>query len=93
MARDIIQNCDLGTHKVHNFLSLGGPQMGIQQKPVCENEHLCNIIDYVEDNLLSYRVVQDMLAPAAYWRNTVNQEKFNYYLLESAFLAPMNNEV
>jgi len=35
LARDMIQNCDLGEHKVHNYISLGSPQMGVQKFPDC----------------------------------------------------------
>merc|ERR1712086_411212 len=48
VARYIIEHCDLGKYKVHNYLSLGGPHQGVQKQPKCFSGIWCNILNYVE---------------------------------------------
>ena len=38
ISRYLIQDCDLGQYKVHNFLSIGGPMMGVQKTPNCKDK-------------------------------------------------------
>jgi len=92
LTRGMIQDCDLGEHKVRNYLSIAGPQMGVQKTPSCLDGVLCDILTWVEDHIAFFSVAQEHLAPAAYWRDTYSEKYFDQYLKYSAFLAPINNE-
>jgi triacylglycerol esterase/lipase EstA (alpha/beta hydrolase family) len=49
VARWIIEACDLGAHKVHNYLSISGPQQGVQAVPECLTGDWCKALNLVAD--------------------------------------------
>ena len=77
--------------KVRNYLSIGGPQMGVSDVPHCfgDNE-LCNSINFVARNLAYYPIVQDILGPTGYFRDPRHMD---LYLKYSEFLPYLNNEL
>lgn len=77
LARHIIQHCDLGQHKVHRFLSAGGPNMGVSRQPSCVTSNiLCQLVAFIESSFALLDTLQNWLAPAGYWRNTRNFIKY-----------------
>lgn len=92
LARDMIQNCDLGEHKVHNFLSVAGPQQGIMKTPNCLDGFWCNLLTAIENHgtLLSW--FQNNIAPAAYWRDHKSPKFYEEYLEYATYLPEINNE-
>jgi len=49
VSRAMIQDCDLGSYKVHNYISLGGPQMGVSMEPGCFTGALCESLKKIEN--------------------------------------------
>jgi len=49
LSRYLIQACDLGKHKVHNYLSIGGPQQGVQEVPGCYTGVWCTVLNTIVD--------------------------------------------
>jgi len=50
---------------------------------------MCDIIDFIADNLVYFDVVQNFFGPAGYFRDPRDLEK---YLADSVFLPLTNNE-
>ena len=92
IARYIIQECDLGQFKVHNFLSIGGPQMGVMKQPGCLEGPLCNALAKIEEEIAYYNELQNHLAPAQYFRDRSIHQFYDQYLWHSRFLPYINNE-
>ena len=49
---------------MHNFLSIGGPQMGVMKQPGCLEGPLCNALAKIEEEIAYYNELQNHLAPA-----------------------------
>jgi len=87
--RGLAQRCP--SPKIHNLVSIGGPQQGVYGLPKClgENHILC---DYMR-RLLNYGAytswIQNMLVQAQYWHDPLAEEEFQ---AKSLFLADINNE-
>merc|ERR1711953_173273 len=87
--RGLAQRCP--TPKIHNLVSIGGPQQGVYGLPKClgENHTFC---DYAR-RLLNYGAyigwIQGLLVQAQYWHDPLAQQE---YLDNSLFLADINNE-
>ena len=87
--RGLAQRCP--QPKIHNLVSIGGPQQGVYGLPKClgENHKLC---DYVR-RLLNYGAyvgwIQRLLVQAQYWHDPLAEEEF---LASSLFLADINNQ-
>ena len=92
MARSIIQQCDLGKYKVHNYLSVGGPQQGVQLIPSCFTGIWCDIINFLSKQFVQLGIIQDFVAPAGYFRETQDKIHYDIYLALSRFLPYINNE-
>ena len=92
ISRYIIQECDLKGHKVHNYLSVGGPQQGVQKIPSCLEGLWCGIINFVVDQLVDLKIVQRFCAPASYYRETMDRLHYEYYIHMSDYLPYINNE-
>lgn len=90
MSRHMIQDCDLGQYKVRNYLSLAGPQQGVQMTPWCFTGTWCNILTYLENHLDGFEAAQDHLAPADYWNNP-QPDAFAAMLKYSIWLPYINN--
>ena len=77
--------------RIHNLVSIGGPQQGVYGLPKClgENHRLC---DYVR-RLLNYGAyvgwIQEILVQAQYWHDPLH---FQTYVEKSLFIAEINNE-
>lgn len=74
---------------VRNYLSIGGPNMGVSDIPGCFSGELCQYINFVARNLAYYPVIQNILGPAGYFRDPAHME---LYLKDSEFLPYLNNE-
>jgi hypothetical protein len=51
----MIQDCDLKGHKVRNFLSIAGPQTGVQKTPKCFDGILCDALTWLEDHIAFFQ--------------------------------------
>jgi len=86
--RGLAQRCP--SPKIHNLISIGGPQQGVYGVPEClgENHVLC---DYMR-RLLNYGAyigwIQNILVQAQYWHDPLAEEE---YQAKSLFLADINN--
>ena len=88
LARYIVETCEMpGT--VRNFLSIGGPQMGVSDVPECFNGKLCHLINLTVRNMVYYKEIQDHVGPAGYFRDPHHMKE---YIADSVFLPWLNNE-
>lgn len=75
---------------MRNLVTLGGPHRGVAAIPNCGDGGLmCDIVDFIADNLVYFDVVQDFFGPAGYFRDPRDLDK---YLADSVFLPYTNNE-
>ncbi len=56
IARHIVERCPT-QGKVRNLATLGGPNMGVAKVPGCFDGVLCNLINYIADNLVYFDLV------------------------------------
>lgn len=89
LARYIATSCDLGSTKVRNLASIGGPNMGVADVPQCFDGFICNIVNAIARDLVYLSIVQNHLGPAGYFRDPSHMDK---YLKDSVFLPWINNE-
>ena len=75
--------------KVRNMITLGGPHMGVDAIPNCYEGFMCNIINSIAKKLVYLDTVQNIFAPAGYFRDVNNMSK---YISKSVFLPALNNE-
>jgi len=100
IARYIIQHCDLGEHKVHKYLSIGGPHQGLVSEPLCTSSFSCFWLNAVHQMSYIVPFLKDVYAPSGYFRDPKistdiykSKNNYNYYSsLVSDFLAKLNNE-
>jgi palmitoyl-protein thioesterase len=64
--------------------------MGVTDVPECQNGQICQYVNYVARNLVYFKLVQNYLGPAGYFRDPT---KMDSYLADSVFLPYLNNEV
>jgi len=88
LARNIISRCQMKGH-VRNWLSIGGPNMGVSDIPHCFNGIICKMVNSVARSLVYMNIVQHHLGPAGYFRDPAHMSQ---YLKGSVFLADENNE-
>jgi len=89
LARYIVEQCPTKA-TVRNMVTLGGPHKGVAAIPNCGYAGvLCEMIDFVADNLVYFNIVQDFCGPAGYFRDPRDLDK---YLADSVFLPYVNNE-
>ena len=92
-ARFIIEACDLGTTKVYNYLSIGGPHMGVTKVPNCGHDYwYCHILNWLM-NVSSFLTPEMyMLSTTGILRNHSDDILYSMYLYFSPLLATLNNE-
>lgn len=88
LARYIVESCPMKGY-VRNFLSIGGPQMGVSDLPGCFSGELCRLINLTVRNMAYYKTFQDHIGPAGYFRDPHHMKE---YLADSVFLPYLNNE-
>lgn len=88
IARYIVESCDM-PGKVRNMVTIGGPHMGVDKVPHCFSGMVCSLVNQVVDVFVYMGLIQDVIAPAGYFRNTKN---FKAYQKGSVFLPSLNNE-
>lgn len=93
IGRYLIEECDLGPYKVHNYLSVGGPQMGVQRTPHCFTGIFCDILNDIEADIVYFKAAQALVAPAGYFRETTSTRRYNRYLKYCQFLPQLSNEI
>jgi hypothetical protein len=54
---------------VHNFLSIGGPQMGVADLPGCFNGKICHLVNYGVRKVVYNNIIQSIVGPAGYFRS------------------------
>jgi len=87
-SRALIQNCDLGEFKVHNYISMGGPQIGVSSSSMCVNGTYCELQRTITNWGSYWYLAQKFLGPASYYLDPNNYEGFLKY---STFLPYINN--
>jgi palmitoyl-protein thioesterase len=88
LARYIVESCPIAGH-VRNYLSIGGPNMGVTDVPECQSGAICEYVNYVARNLVYFKLIQNYLGPAGYFRDPTHMDS---YLTDSVFLPYLNNE-
>lgn len=88
LARYIVETCPI-KGKVRNFLSIGGPQMGVSDIPNCFHGEFCKLVNLTARNLAYFSIFQDHIGPAGYFRDPRHMKE---YLADSVFLPYLNNE-
>lgn len=88
LARYIAEECPI-KGKIRNYLSIGGPNMGVSDLPGCFDGTLCSYINYVCRNLAYFPFIQSFVGPAGYFRDPLHM---THYLNQSEFLPYLNNE-
>jgi len=89
IARFIAQQCPTAK-PVRNLVTLGGPNRGVAAIPNCgDGGFMCDIIDFVVDNMVYYDLIQDLVGPAGYFRDPNDLER---YIEDCVFLPYHNNE-
>merc|ERR1719446_1210843 len=68
---------------------MGGPHMGVDAVPQCTSGPICDVVNFVVKHLINFSIVQDLVAPAGYFRDINNYQN---YLKYSVFLPAMNSE-
>ncbi len=86
IGRYIIEKCEM-EGQVMRYLALDGPQMGIGSIPKLQCGKVCDFIVSLTAPL--FYKLQDIIAPAAYFRYKYDQE---YYMENNKFLKMLNNE-
>ena len=81
--------CDLN-FKVVKFLSIGGPNMGVDKIPQCTTGWKCKFVNYLAGDVVYLPLVQQLIGPAGYYRDPLHLEA---YLKHSNLLRFLNNEV
>jgi palmitoyl-protein thioesterase len=88
LARYIVEQCDMkGT--VRNYLSIGGPNMGVSDIPGCFNGEICAKVNGIARIFAYTHPIQAILGPAGYFRDPAHMA---HYLKGSEFLPYLNNE-
>lgn len=88
LARYIIEKCDM-PGKVKNYISIGGPQMGVAKFPHCASGPICDLVNGLVGKAIYYSIIQNHIGPAGYFKTHHNMET---YLSYSSLLADLNNE-
>ena len=92
IARAVIQTCDT-LPRVHNFLSIGGPQAGVASVPLCLAGNFSGMCR-AADALLRWAAytpwLQKTLAPAGYFKIPTALDS---YYIGCRFLPNINNEI
>ena len=88
LARYIVESCPI-KGKVRNLSSIGGPNMGVIDIPHCFSGPFCKLINSVARDFVYTGIVQNILGPAGYFRDTYHYDR---YLNRSVFLPHLNNE-
>jgi len=88
LARNIVSRCKMNG-KVRNWLSIGGPNMGVTDLPHCFSGIICHFVNKVVRSAVYWGLAQHFIGPAGYFRDPHNMEG---YLAGSVFLPDENNE-
>lgn len=88
LARNIVSRCQM-KGKVRNWLSIGGPNMGVSDLPHCFSGFICSMVNKVVRNFVYMKLVQNIVGPAGYFRDPAHLDE---YLSGSVFLPDENNE-
>ena len=88
LARYMVEECEM-PGKVRNIVTLGGPHMGVDKVPNCLSGFMCDVVNFIADAVIYTPLLQKHLAPAGYFRNVKN---LNKYEKKSTFLPALNND-
>jgi len=72
------------------LITIGSPNLGVAKIPYCAHGIFCDIINYFIRNSIYQTIMQQMIAPAGYFRDPNQMEA---YLENSIFLRYLLNEV
>ncbi|KAK7205606.1 Alpha/Beta hydrolase protein [Myxozyma melibiosi] len=87
--RGYVERCN--APKVHNLLTFGSPQNGVEDMPPCENprDFVCRRRNAVLKTQAYAAYAQNSVTVAQYYRDL---DRYDKYLEFSAYLADVNNE-
>mmetsp|Transcript_963 Transcript_963/g.1143 ORF Transcript_963/g.1143 Transcript_963/m.1143 type:complete len:348 (+) Transcript_963:259-1302(+) len=88
VARGLIEQC-LNSSQVHNYVSLGGPHMGVASIPQCESGVICKILNGFIGLGVYTKLAQDHVGPANYFKDPSDLKS---YLSGNIWLPEVNNE-
>ena len=88
LARYVAQLCPTKEY-ANNLLTIGGPNMGVEATPHCFSGIFCDLVNYLVKNAVYFKVAQDYVGPAGYFRDPTHIAS---YLKDSVFLPFLNNE-
>lgn len=87
VGRGLVQQCP-GVN-VYNFVSLGGPHMGVARMPTSEKLSVQQTMSYLLQYGIYSTYVQNRAAPANYYKAP---DRMPVYLKDCHFLPDLNNE-
>jgi len=91
LFRGLLQRCP--SPPVRNFITFGSPHQGVFGVPTCKSTtgsaFLCELVRRLLSEGAYIPWIQDLITPAQYWHNPLNNEEF---LEGSHYLADINNE-
>ena len=59
---------------------MGGPHQGVEKIPHCYTGFWCKILDKLGDRIMYDAWLQDILAPAEYFRERDNEKEYDWYV-------------
>jgi len=92
VSKYIIEECDLGEFKVHNYLSMGGPHQGVEKIPNCFTGFWCDLLNDAAETFMYDEFIQDIVAPTEYYRERDTKRGYEWYVQKSRLLPFLNNE-
>ena len=89
VSRYLIEKCNSTRGRIRNFISLGGPLMGVGKVPFFFDGILGAIVNWLVGKIIYTSFIQNIVGPAGYYRD-VNQ--LQNYMDHSIFLPNINGE-
>lgn len=86
IARSMVEGCD--AVKVKKLMLFGGPNAGVSMIHDCQDNILCTLADWAAKFFVYWDLIQDIVAPADYFRDPAQLKTF---LKDSIFLPYLNN--
>jgi len=68
LGRYIVESCDF-EGQVVNYISVGGPQMGVAKVPRCQSNFICNAINWLVRKVVYWKLFQNWIGPAGYYHS------------------------
>ncbi|CAI2374488.1 unnamed protein product [Moneuplotes crassus] len=89
IARYVVEKCQNLKGRVRNMATFGAPHFGVGKFPRCFKGIICDVLNYVVDFGVYWKMIQNHVGPAGYFRDA---HHLDYYKDHSTFLPSINNE-